>query len=294
VGEGPRALIEIASAQLTAHIDPQGAELQSLTNAQGDQFMWSGDPAFWTGRAPLLFPIVGRLNSDVLRVDGTAYPMEKHGFARRTCFEVVRHDAGSAVFRLTDSAATRAAYPFAFDLSIAFSLVGETLSMIATIRNPAVAPLHASFGFHPAFAWPLPGCDRACHEIVFEHEEAAPLWRLTPAGLVDPHPRRSPVKGRQIDLDDDMFAEDALIWTDLRSRRLSYGVPKGPQLDIAFPDTPQLGIWTKPGAGFLCIEPWAGYADPEGYAGEFSDKPGVIEIAPGAERLFRMDVAVRT
>jgi galactose mutarotase-like enzyme len=71
-------------------------------------------------------------------------------------------------------------------------------------------------------------------------------------------------------------------------------VPGGPHLDIAFPDTPYLGIWTKPGAGYLCIEPWAGFADPDGYAGEFRDKPGVIDIAPGAERTFRMNVSVRT
>jgi galactose mutarotase-like enzyme len=84
------------------------------------------------------------------------------------------------------------------------------------------------------------------------------------------------------------------VWTDLNSRALTYGVPDGPHLDIAFPDTPHLGIWTKPGAPFLCIEPWAGHADPEGFTGDFRDKPGVTEIAPGDARTYRMDVTVRT
>lgn len=287
-------MMEISSGRLTARVDPQGAELQSLTDAQGQQFMWSGDPTFWTGRAPLLFPIVGRLNGDVLYVDGTAYPMEKHGFARRSAFEIVRHDAASALFRLTDSTATRAAYPFAFVLDVGFALADDTLSMTAVVRNPGATPLPASFGYHPAFAWPLPDTKRADHNVVFEHTEPAPLRQLTPEGLIDPRPRLLPIDGNRLTLSDALFADDALIWTGLNSRRLTYGVPGGPYLDIAFPDTPHLGIWTKPGAGYLCIEPWAGFADPDGYTGEFHDKPGVINIPPGTERVFRMDVTVRT
>ena len=287
-------MIEIASAQLTARIDPRGAELQSLTDAQGREHMSSGDPAFWAGRAPLLFPIIGRLNGDTFRVDGQAYTLEKHGFARRSRFDVVDHDASSATFRLTDSPATHAVYPFAFALDARFAVAGTTLAMTVTVRNPGDAPLPASFGYHPAFAWPLPGADRAAHEIVFAHDEPAPLHSVTPEGLIDLEPKPSPVTGNRFALTDQLFTDDALVWTGLNSHSLTYGVPDGARLDIAFPDTPHLGIWTKPGAAFVCVEPWAGHADPEGYAGEFRDKPGVISIAPGTSRSFRMDVTVRT
>ena len=286
-------MIEIASAQLTARIDPQGAELQSLTDAQGCEYMSSGDPAFWRGRAPLLFPIIGRLNGDTLRVDGQAYTLEKHGFARRSRFDIVDHDASSVTFRLTDSPATRTMYPFAFELEARFVLTGATLAMTVTVRNPGDVPLPASFGYHPAFAWPLPGADRAAHRIVFARDEPAPLRRVTAGGLIDPLPKDTPVTGNHFALTDDLFADDALVWTDLNSRDLTYGVPKGARLDIAFPDTHHLGIWTKPGAAFVCIEPWAGHADPEGYAGEFCDKPGVIDITTGTSRSFRMNVTVR-
>lgn len=287
-------MIAITSGTLAARIDPFGAELQSLTDRQGHEYMSSGDPAFWNGRAPLLFPIVGRLNGDTLRVDGQAYPLEKHGFARRSRFDIITHDASSVTLRLTDSAATRAMYPFAFNLDAQFVLDGATLAMTVTVRNPGDAPLPASFGYHPAFAWPLPGADRAAHEIIFKQDEPATLRRVTPEGVIGTDVKASPVVGNRFVVSDDLFADDALVWTDLNSRSLTYGVPDGPRLDIAFPDTPHLGIWTKPGAAFLCIEPWAGHADPQGYAGEFRDKPGVIEIAPGANRVFRMDVTVRT
>ena len=49
-----------------------------------------------------------------------------------------------------------------------------------------------------------------------------------------------------------LFAADALIWDDLASRALSYGADGGSWLDIAFPDTPMLGLWQKPGANYLC------------------------------------------
>ena len=291
-GEG--GVIEIASDTLTARINPLGAELHSLTDAKSREHMSSGDPAFWRGRAPLLFPIVGRLNGDVLRVEGQAYGLEKHGFARRSQFEVIAHDASSALFRLNDSPATRARYPFAFELDMHFALNGATLAMTATIRNPGDGPLPASFGYHPAFAWPLPGADRTAHEIVFERDEPTSLCRVTPEGLIDGNPKASPVTSNRFTLTDALFADDALVWTDLNSRALSYGVPRGPRLDIAFPDTPYLGIWTKPGAAFICIEPWAGHADPEGYVGEFRDKPGIATIGAGVSRSFRMNVTVQT
>ena len=271
-----------------------GAELQSLTDADGGQYMSMGDPRFWSGRAPLLFPNVGRLAGDFLRVDGKAYPMPKHGFARCARFDLFSHDVDTARFRLTDSAATRAAYPFAFALDMVFCLDRASLTMTATIGNPSDVPLPASFGFHPAFAWPLPGgCAREDHEIRFARDEPSRLSRVRPDGLIELSTRPSPVSGNSFRLDDALFTDDALVWQSLESRSLQYGCADGPALDIDFPDTPSLGIWTKPGAAFICIEPWAGYADPVGFAGNFADKPGVFTVAPGDTVSFRMTVTVR-
>ena len=278
---------------LSAEIDPLGAELQSLTDSSGAQYMSAGDPAFWSGRAPLLFPNVGRLAGDVLRVDGKTYPMCKHGFARRARFDLVGHDVDTARFRLTDSDATRASYPFAFTLDMEFCLDGMSLAMTATIGNPDDEPLPASFGFHPAFAWPLPSAAREDHEIRLARDEPSPLTRVRPDGLIEPSSRPSPVAGNTVRLDDALFVDDALVWQSLASRSLSYGCADGPALDIDFPDTPSLGIWTKPGAAFICIEPWAGYADSVGFTGNFADKPGVFEVAPRDAVRFRMTVTVR-
>jgi len=286
----------ITSGDLTARINPLGAELWSLTDRLGRELMTDADPAFWTGHAPILFPIVGALKGNRYRHQGGEYELPKHGFARTSTFEVVERAADSAVFRLCDSEATRTAYPFAFVLDIAFRVERSALHTTATVSNPGTSPLPFSFGFHPAFAWPLPGgAPKADHAIAFERPEPQPVRRIDPAtGLLLPEPFATPVEGHLLCPEAAQFEADALIWDHLSSRSLTFGAPGGTQLAIAFPDTPMLGIWQKPGANYLCIEPWQGHADPLGYGGEFGAKPGVVSLEPGASRAFRLDVAVLT
>lgn len=286
-------LVWIEGDSLRSAINPLGAELSSLRDADGRELMTDADPAFWTGRAPLLFPIIGGLVDDRYRLDGVEFAMPKHGFARTSMFELVEASDASALFRLSDDAVSEACYPFAFQLDMAFAIAGTTLAMTATVRNPGDRALPFSFGYHPAFAWPLPyGRDRADHRLVFEADEPDALKAITPDGLIADASRESPLDGRVLRLADDLFATDALVWDANRSRRLTYGASDGPQLDIAFPDTPSLGLWTKPGAHYICVEPWAGHADPAGFTGDFRDKPGVMQLQPGDSRQFRMNVTL--
>ena len=288
-----RDTVAIASAELSAEVAPLGAELVRLTDAAGNELQWSGDPAVWQGRAPILFPIVGMLANGRYRFDGTEYAMPKHGFARHSRFEVVARSANAATFRLEASAETRAVYPFAFRLDIAFALTGATLRMAAAITNGGDRPMPASFGFHPAFRWPLPyGEPRDGHDIRFAQAEPEPIRRIDADGLLTPARQQTPVVDDRLALRDELFVADALIFDRLRSRRLSYGAGRGPRLAVAFDDMPLLGVWTKPGAGFVCIEPWQGIADPQGFAGDIRDKPGIVEIAPGAMREFAMQVTL--
>ena len=287
--------ITITSGNLTATIAHHGAELQNLKDGDGNEYLSDGDPAYWSGRAPLLFPIVGRLNEDRLRLGEADYSMLKHGFARKSDFSLIDQSENAVRFRLSDSAETRAQYPFAFALDAHFCVEGTTLHMTVTVRNTGDTNLPFSFGYHPAFAWPLPGGGaRSDHQIRFEADEPAELCRLTTDGLILPGLVPTPVTGNQIALADALFEKDALIWKSLASRRLCYGATGHTSLDIRFPDTDWLGIWTKPGAGFVCIEPWAGSADPDGYFGDFNDKPGVMRLSPEQERHFRMDVTLVT
>ena len=286
-------MIRIRSDRLTAEIAPLGAELQSLRDGAGRDYLWNGDPAWWTGRAPILFPVVGTLAGDALRVNGAAYPMAKHGFARRSRFAVAEDGYDYVTFRLEASAATRESYPFDFTLEVAFEVEGATLTVTATLANPGAGPLPASFGFHPAFRWPLPDAGgRDEYRLRFAEPEPAPIRRIAADGLLTDVRHPSPVEGRNLPLADALFVDDALIFDAPASRSVRYGAPGEPGIEIAWDNLPELGVWTKPGGPYLCVEPWQGHSDPEGFAGEFRDKPGVIEVLPGGERRFRMAITV--
>lgn len=286
--------ITIRDGGLTAAIDPLGAELSSLRDEAGGEWMTDADPAFWSGRSPLLFPIVGALNGGAYRLDGTRYELPQHGFARRRAFELVEQSADMVRFALTDDDATQAVYPFAFELEAEYRLAGGVLTVACTVTSRGDAPMPASFGYHPAFAWPLPGeAGKAGHAVEFAADEPAMLARLD-GGLIAGQDRPSPLAdGRTLVLDDALFEQDALIWTSLESRAVSYTGPGGARLNVAFPGAPALGIWSKPGAQFVCIEPWWGHADPEGFVGDFRDKPGAMLIRSGETRRFEMRLEPR-
>ena len=286
--------IRIATDALSAEISTLGAELRILQDEAGRDLLSDGPPEYWSGRAPFLFPIVGAVNGEVIHLDGKTYPMAKHGFARKSEFAVVEQAADRVTFRLEASEATRARYPFDFRLDITHSIQGSALRTEALLANPSEVPLPASFGFHPALRWPLPwGGARDDHRLIFAEAEPAPIRRIdVDSGLVFPDPRPTPIEGDMLAPRDALFVEDALIFDRLASRSLRYGVPGGRMIRVDFPDMPLLGVWTKPGAPFLCIEPWQGLADPVGYEGDFRAKPYVVELAPGAERRFVMTLDI--
>jgi len=154
--------------------------------------------------------------------------------------------------------------------------------------------LPASIGGHPAFNWPLlPELPKEAYALTFSHEETAPIRRITD-GLMRRKPEPNPIQGRTLKLAESLFDDDAIILDRLASKSVRFAADRGPSIEMSWDGFPQLGVWSKPGgAPFLCIEPWRGYASPAGFDGEFSDKPGLMHIADGAEeRLsFRIEVA---
>jgi len=285
--------VRISSAQISAEIDPHGAQLSSLKDHAARDLLWDGDPAFWTGRAPLLFPIVGVLAGGNYRLGIKSYALSRHGFARGKDFSVESADASSAIFKLSADPSTLQVYPFRFELLVKFEVVARTLSVITTVRNLGIEDMPASFGYHPAFRWPLPfGASRSSHFIEFDADEPAPVRRLDAAGLLSPTPHAAPIDARILKLTDALFEDDVIILDQVVSRGVSYGAEHGPRLRIDFPDSPYLGIWTKPGAAFICIEPWHGISDPEGFSGDFKDKPGVFILGGGNERAATMSITV--
>lgn len=276
---------------LRARINLHGAQLWQLIDHDGMELLWSGDPQVWNGRAPILFPIIGSVANGVYRYNGSSYPLHRHGFARHGLFAVIEHDADSVLLRLKATDASREVYPFAFQLDLRFTCADGALTVAVSVSNSGPDTMPFSFGFHPALRWPLePGSTRAGHALTFASPEPAPISKLDAEGLILPDREPSPVDGRRLVLHDELFTKDALIFTDLASRSVDYGAddPSGRHIRVDFDNLPLLGVWTKPSAGYICIEPWQGMADPEGFAGDIFEKPGIIALAAGASWQARM------
>lgn len=287
--------VALSSAELHVEVNPLGAQLSILRDRPGHDLLWDGDPSVWAGRAPILFPTVGEVAGGAYRLGSKTYRLSRHGFARGKLFEVVSTTANSATFRLKADESTLQIYPFQFELDVRFTVSGASLAVTTLVRNVGKEDMPASVGYHPAFRWPLPyGRPRAEHFLEFANEEPAPIRRLDKTGLLAPEPQPTPVAGRRMMLRDSLFENDVVIFDQLRSHSVTFAASSGPRIRVDYPNATYLGIWTKPGAGFVCIEPWRGIADPAGFSGDFTTKPGVFMVVPGTTQSLEMSITLDT
>jgi len=280
---------QIGNGQLLVEVSSQGAEMQSVKTADGRSWLWDGDPQFWTGRSPILFPIVGKAPSDTVTVDGQPYPMAQHGFARRSAFELIEHTETLCRHRLSASETTSAVYPFAFELVVEHAVQGARLRVSAEVSNRDDRPLVFGIGFHPAFCWPLPGASGKPH-VVDLLEGGEPPMRRVEGGLLTTETHLSPFKAGQLVLDHSLFDADAAIFPEGAGTGLIYRAQGGPQLRFGWENLPNLALWSKPSAPFLCIEPWHGTAPEIGASAELSERPYAVSLPDGQTQVFAFTV----
>jgi galactose mutarotase-like enzyme len=211
---------------IRAEIVTRGAELIRLQDSHGTDFLWNGDPTWWSGHAPILFPIVGKVPKDLIMVDGREYPMRQHGFARTSEFTATGADDTECCLRLEASNATRARYPFNFVLDVRHAIGGPSLLTEATVWNVDDRPMPVSFGFHPALRWPLDEAgSRHGHILVFAARDPAPIRRLQD-GLLDRDRHPSPVVDGRVELDDALFVASGSV-VETRSGLRAKNAPRG-------------------------------------------------------------------
>ncbi|MDE6456091.1 MAG: aldose 1-epimerase family protein [Dysosmobacter sp.] len=279
--------ITLSNASLTAAVRTLGGELTSLQDRAGTEYIWQGGPAFWSGQNPILFPIVGSLKDGRVDVNGRVFEMSRHGFARQSGFTPVEQGRDYAVLELRESPETLARYPFPFVLQVRHQLLENGFSTAFAVENPGPGPLPFCIGAHTAIRCPLGEGERfEEYGLFFQHPEDADTLLLTPQGLLRSGGREPMLRGGEIALDYQVFQRlDTLIFQGLRSRRVSLrhkATGRGVSLD--FRDFPMAAFWTKPGAPFLCMEPWHGCAAFADESGRFQDKPHVITLAPGERK----------
>jgi len=279
----------IANSHLTVDVSSLGAEMQALNSADGRAWLWHGDAAFWGGRSPILFPMVGKAPENRISVEGKPYEMGQHGFARRSEFTLAASEETSCRYELAASDATRAVYPFEFLLAVTHALDGLKLTVSAEVENRDSRPMPFGLGYHPAFLWPLPGAEGRAHTVTLDNGAEPPLVRLE-NGLVKPEKLASPFKTGSLTLDWSMFEDDAMIFPQGAGEGLVYAAEGGPALKFSFENLPNLALWQKPGAPFICIEPWHGTAAELGGSDDLAKRPYGLVLQPGDKASFAFSV----
>lgn len=272
---------EIKLGNSSAYINEIGAELKSF-KAQGRQMVWQTVPSIWTGSAPVLFPIVGLVRNNKYAYNGKEYAMGKHGFVRNKKFTVTGKTESSVKLSVFANEETLRSYPFMFEFSVKFSIVSEKKLLVEyEVKNTDNKTMFFSLGSHPAIDLPLRD---TCHEdyyIEFEQPETVYLYKLVD-GLLERLKTPFMTNERVVRLSSHIFDEDALIFTGIKSRFAYLKNDKtGRCVRVCFGGAPDLGIWAKPGADYVCIEPWFGYNDPADFKGYLDQKPGIIGLDQG-------------
>lgn len=261
----------LSSNNIKAVINYHGAELKSLIK-DGCEYMWQADPAFWNRTSPVLFPFVGQVAEGVYRYNGKEYKMGQHGFARDMDFELIDETQSSCMFSLKSNDLSREKYPFEFELKIGYELTKKGIKVIWEVINTDDKVLSFSIGAHPAF-----NCILSDTAIRIS-KDGNPLNSFVNSvfgkGLLTEKTEVVELEDGIMKLDEHSFDGDAYVIENSQADKVEILDKKGNNVLAVSFKSPLVGIWSPPtkNAPFLCIEPWYGRADKEGFAGELADR----------------------
>lgn len=283
---------------LTVTASPAGAELTSVkNNLTGVEYLWQADPKVWKRHAPVLFPIVGKLQNDAYTFEGKTYHMTQHGFARDREFDVLAQSETQVSFVLRDDDETRAMYPFAFELVITYTLDNNLVHVDYQVTNPDTKQvMYFAIGAHPGFNIPVTDDTKFTdYYMSFEPKKSRVQIPLVAGKGIDYAHRTLAATDVNQALNHEFFKDDAVIY-ELNGRTkfsiVSDKTKHGVSLSVS--DAPFMGVWSPyPTTGdFVCIEPWWGIADTIEHKGDFTDKLGINTLEPGAQITHSYSISI--
>ena len=284
---GEKYMIILKSEQLTIKIKPYGAELSSIVdNKTGKEYIWQGDPSIWSGQSPILFPITGRLLSDSFLYHNKKYYLPKHGFARKSQFEILMASDAKAAFRLESGEETYRVYPFSFALTAEYALDNKTLHITNIVKNMGKEEMYFSLGAHPAFNIEIGDF------VKFSEFEDFTTLLFDESGLACGEKILARHR-KKIEITEHLFDDDALFFSEPSSTSAKIISKTGHEiLKMEFGNVPFVGLWAKPGASFVCIEPWHGICDNPSVSGKIEEKPFIRRLDISEEFRFHYSITI--
>lgn len=273
---------KLSSPELIVTLNFFGAEICSIKNKTGTEFIWQADKAVWPRHAPVLFPIVGRLKDNYYNFKNKTYNLSQHGFARDMEFELFSSSASECVFQITDNEATLEKFPFRFVFQIRYSLNGNKLTTAYTVKNTGTEDLFFSMGAHPGFNCPLlTGETFEDYSLVFEKNNFS--LSLLSNGLRPGGKKELTLQNNTLPLSHKLFENDALVFENTQIEKITLASHHH-RIELECNGWPYFGIWgKKEKAPFVCLEPWYGIADKTDSDCMLEHKQGIISLKAGKE-----------
>lgn len=290
---------ELKNERLTVMVDSFGAELISIVDKNGTEYLWCGDSKYWGRHSPVLFPIVGKSRDGKFTYDGKEYTMGQHGFARDMEFICTKQEAEEIWFALNATEETMIKYPFAFCLEIGYRLTENVVKVMWKVTNrEREKDMHFSIGAHPAFMCPLYDKEeKTAYSIQMDAKDKVDYYFLNAEnGLLVDKKYELALDNGSHKIEENFFDESAYVIENRQVSEVSLVNPNGEVYITVKFDAPLVGIWSpeKKNAPFVCIEPWYGRCDKEAFSGtleerEWSNQLGVNEVFEAA-----YDICVRS
>lgn len=274
----------IENEYLRVTVADAGAELTSAYDkTRGAERIWTGDPAVWNRHAPILFPFVGKVVDGKYSVGDREYPMKtQHGFARDLTFTCIEAGAEAVAHRLESDDWTRERYPYDFILTVRHRLVGRRLRVAWTVENTGAGTMYFSIGGHPGFLLPEGVRKQDCR-ILFPDMEALRFIGTSKAGYALPEVKTLELHDGGAAYREDI--PDTWIFEDNQVKQVGIATPDGkPYAMLECEAFPMLAVWANPDGPFICLEPWFGRTDDDGFTGTIDQKPGMQALESGGRR----------
>jgi len=275
-----------------------GGALSSIKDRDGIEYLWQGDARYWSGQAPVLFPICGSLRHDQAQFQtGGKTAMPRHGIVRKKEFTCDFFGEDRIQFSIKNDEAMLQQFPYRFTLTISYRLIGKTIEVRYSVINQDEKDMPFFIGGHPGFCCPLlPDETFEEYQIEFEKEENLSIPEaVTKTGLINIG-NRKPLLNREkvLPLKHSLFYEDALILDELTSRKVRLCHKSNKRgVEIEFSDFPYLILWSTENDGpFVAIEPWSGLSTCDDEDDIFEHKRNVQIVRPGEMKQLAFTIGI--
>lgn len=288
----------LSNGKITVSFTSFGGTITSIKDENNIEYLWQGDADYWTGQAPILFPICGSIRDNkAVTKDGKSLSMGRHGIVRKEEFALEEKTADSITFSITSTDSMKEKYPYDFKLYAKYELIGKSLKTTYTVENIGNEDMPFSVGGHPGFNCPLiEGEDYTDYEIQFEKNETCTVPTLvTETGLINITDRTPFFKNENVlPLKHDLFHKDAIQFDEIDSRSVKYVSKKSEKgLNVEFKDMPYLCIWSTANDGpFVAIEPWVGISTCNDESDIFEEKRNIQIAKPSEKKSYSYTISV--